>query len=151
MPSIATDCWPKSTVPSMSILNASSAASGSGRAALISPRIVSRTGSGTSRITPTSKSSTVGVPQPMDSMGPNRYRPGWAGKKLSMSLTIFGALSMGSAGNRIAFSVCARSPARSASCASVRLTAPRPPTAFSVKPKPSWMGGSSNVMMNSSE
>ena len=33
----------------------------------------------------------------------------------------------------------------------VRLTPPSPPTPFKVKPKPSWMGGRSKVMMNSSE
>ena len=33
----------------------------------------------------------------------------------------------------------------------VRLTPPRPPTPFSVKPKPSWIGGSSKVMMSRSE
>jgi hypothetical protein len=33
----------------------------------------------------------------------------------------------------------------------VRLTPPSPPTPFSVKPKPSWIGGRSKVMISSSE
>ncbi len=68
-----------------------------------------------------------------------------------MSLMIWGALATGSGGNKTLSSLCARSPARSASCAMVRLTPPSPPTPFSVKPKPSWIGGSSKVMISSRE
>ena len=68
-----------------------------------------------------------------------------------MLLMICGALAIGSGGNRMELSVCARKPACSASIAIVRLTPPSPPTPFSVKPKPSWIGGKSKVMISRNE
>ncbi len=72
VPSMDSFSRPKSISPSTSMWIWISATSGSGMATLISPRMAIRTGSGTSRMTPTSKSIRVGVPQPTDSIGPNR-------------------------------------------------------------------------------
>ena len=72
VPSMASFCRPKSIVPSTWIFSEISGKSGDGMLALISPRMASRIGSGTSRMTPTSRSSRVGVPQPIESIGPNR-------------------------------------------------------------------------------
>ena len=137
VPSIASFSSPKSIVPSTWIFSWMMAKSGSGIVALISPRIASRTGSGTSRMTPTSRSSSVGVPHPIENIGPNRYRPCCGGKNDSISLMIFVALAMGSGGKRMSSSVCARRPDCSASITIVRLTPPTPPTPLRVKPSPS--------------
>ncbi len=101
VPSMASFSRPKSIVPSTWIFSEMIGKSGDGMLALISPRIASRIGSGTSRMTPTSRSSSVGVPQPIENIGPNRYRPCCGGKNDSISLTIFVALATGSGGNRM--------------------------------------------------
>ena len=78
--------------------------------------------------------------------------PAPAGKTARRSLTICGALRIGSAGNRIEPSVPFRRPLRSTSTCVVRLTPSRPPMPVSVKPKPSWIGGKpSAAMMTTSE
>ncbi len=147
VPSMDSFSRPKSIVPSTWIFSEISGKSGEGMEALISPRMASRIGSGTSRMTPTSRSSRVGVPQPIENMGPNRYRPCCGGKKDSISLMILVASPTGSGGKRMSSRVCARRPACNASIAMVRFTPPRPPTPFRVKPRPSWIGGNSKVMI----
>ena len=106
-----------------------------------------RTGSGTSRITPTSSVISVGVPHPTLSIGPNTYRSFAGGKIVRMSLMICAASRTGSGGNRIESRWCARIASRSASSTIVRLIPARPPKPFSVNPNPSWIGGRSNVRM----
>ena len=78
--------------------------------------------------------SRVGVPQPSWTMGPNRKRPGAGGKIACRSLTICGALRIGSWGKRTEPSEPLRRPARRVSTATVRLTPTSPPTPLRVKP-----------------
>ena len=61
------------------------------------------------------------------------------------------ACRTGSSGKRMELSVWFRSPARSTSSNMLRLIPASPPTPFSEKPKPSWIGVNSTVTMKRNE
>ena len=67
-------------------------------------------------------------------------------KKARRSLTICGALRMGSFGNITRSTPPVLSAARKASTTIVRLMPASPPTPVRANPKPSWIGGSSTTM-----
>ena len=102
--------------------------------------------------TPIERLTRVGSPQPSFAIGPNRNVPSCGGKIARRSLMIRGAFATMSCGNMMLSIASLRIPCISASKSIVRLSPRRPPTAFNVKPKPSWMPGpKSAVRMISSE
>jgi hypothetical protein len=96
-----------------------------------------RIGSGISRIKAISKVRMAGVPQPMMAIGPKTWRFFTGGKTVLRSLTICGALRIGSTGNRIEPRVPFLRPLRSTSVITVRFTPSNPPIPVKVKPNPS--------------
>ncbi len=106
---------------------------------------------GTCRTTPTSMVSIVGVPQPNFAIGPKTCWSRVGGKTERRSLMMRWAFSTTFCGNRTEFS----DPVRTALASGLRFIErwmpASPPMPLSVKPKPSWMGGSSAVMSNRNE
>ena len=107
---------------------------------------------GISMITPSETLTSVGSPQPSLAIGPIRNVPCCGGKIARRSLMIRGAFAITFCGNMIVSMASLRTASISGWKSIVRLSPSSPPTAFSVKPKPSWMPGpNSAVMMISSE
>ena len=101
--------------------------------------------------TPTRAMTMLGVDQPSSSIGPMTKPPALNGKIVRSWLMICGALAIGSCGNRKLSSEPLARPADSVSTLTVCCTPSRPPMPVSVKPKPSWIGGSCAVMISSSD
>ena len=94
-------------------------------------------GSGSSRMTATEAVRTVGVPQPISTIGPNRKRPSAVGKSVSSWPRICDALAMAFFGNmKLSLPAFFTAAPRVHSTEAERCTASRPPTPFSVKPQP---------------
>ena len=100
----------------------------SGSVALIRPRMASRIGIGSSRISAASISSNEVGPQPILTIGPKVKRPSAGGKTARSAAIRAGALAAGSFGNKMASRVRCLTPERSASVFIVRLMPSRPPT-----------------------
>ena len=92
---------------------------------------------GISMMMPSERLTSVGVPQPSFAIGPMRNVPSCGGKNVRRSLMIFGALAMTSFGNMTDSMAPVRTPSASACRFIVRFRPSSPPTASSVKPKPS--------------
>ncbi len=89
---------------------------------------------------PTATLTSVGVPQPSLTIGPIRNVPCFAGKnRAQVADRIRGALATTSCGNITDSMAPLRTPSISACRFIVRFSPTSPPTAISVKPKPSWM------------
>ena len=110
-----------------------------GSTALSAPSSEIVTGSGSWITRPASSSISVGVPQPIFTIGPNTYWPGAVGKTASISARIGAAWAIASSGNMIESSDPLRTASPSASSSSPRSMPTSPPTPLSVKPKPSWI------------
>ena len=122
-----------------------------GSTALNAPSSDTVSGSGSWIATPASSSTTVGVPQPTFTIGPNTYWPAAEGKIESISDRISAASAIAFSGNRIASSDPERTASPSASSSRPRSIPTSPPTPLRVKPKPSWTAGKRAARLRNSD
>ena len=131
--------WLKSSTPTTSKFSLTNALFQCRQPARTCPRMVSRIGSGSSRMMPELglQHRRLAPPQPMIAIGPNVKRPSAGGKNAPQVVRIASAFFSGSSGNSTWSRVWRPHRVLQRRRSTVRLIPSRPPTPLRVNPSPS--------------
>ena len=141
-----------SSTPKVSMFNLISGNAGSGTATRTRPITTTRSGSGSVNASArSSETSSLGVPQPSFTVGPNTCCPRVTGNSAPAWRAICGASPIGSFGASTSPAVPARIASRNAATSTSRCNPSSPPIPDSVNPNPSGIGANRPATVTSSE